>query len=155
MQYFCVTRMETARHAGALALLLGLLLLSSCSTPSPVASRPRFSEADAADFIARYYSDQTSYVLKPVMMDGPYQSICDRALLLKLARQQPGRELAVVVLIHYTSAESEEPVKLTWVSDLTGLGYRRIVFLRGANGLQVNGLPMLEGTHASATFAGK
>jgi hypothetical protein len=89
------------------------------------------------------------------MMDGPYQSICDRALLLKLARQQPGRELAVVVLIHYTSAESEEPVKLTWVSDLTGLGYRRIVFLRGANGLQVNGLPMLEGTHASATFAGK
>jgi len=155
MHHFCVKLMEAASHARASALLLGLLLLSSCSTPSPVASRARFTEAEAADFIVRYYSDQTSYVLKPAMMDGPYQSICDRALLLKLARQQPGRGLAVIVLIHYPSAESEEPVKLAWVNDLTGLGYRRIVLLRSGSSMQVNGLPMLEGPHAPATFAGK
>ena len=148
-------------HSGAIwcvrtaALLLWLVLLSSCSTPSPVASLPKFTEADAADFIARYYSDQTSYVLKPVMMEGGYKSVCDRPALLKLAQQQPGRELAVVVLIHYLSAESEESVKLAWVHDLIGLGYRRVVFLRAGKSMQVADLPVLESPRASAVFAGK
>ena len=137
------------------ALLLWLVLLSSCSTPSPVENLPKFTEADAADFIARYYSDQTSYVLKPVMMEGEYKSVCDRPGLLKLAQQQPGRELAVVVLIHYLSAESEESVKLAWVHDLTGLGYRRVVFLRAGKSMQVADLPVLESPRASAVFAGK
>jgi len=35
--------------------------------------------------------------------------------------QQPQRELAVILLIHYRTAESEEHVKLAWVNDLTGL----------------------------------
>jgi hypothetical protein len=155
MDYFCVKALEAASVARAAALLLGLVLLSSCSTLSPIASRTKFTEADAADFILRYYSDETSYVLKPAKMDGPYQSICDRPTVLKLARQQLGRELAVIVLIHYPSAESEEPVKVAWVSDLTGLGYRHIVFLRGGNKLQVNGLPVLASPQPLATFAGK
>ena len=155
MNSFYVKSLEAASQARAFALLLGLALLSSCSTPSPVASRSKFAEADAADFIARYYSDQTSYALKPVRLDGQYQSIYDRPALLELARQQPGRELAVVVLVHYPNAASEEPIKLAWVNDLTGLGYRRIVFLRAGNGLQVNNLAVLESPRASATFAGK
>jgi hypothetical protein len=155
MDYFCVKSWETARLARACALLLGLVLLSACSTSSPVASQPKFTEADAADFIARYYSDQTSYVLKPVMMEGPYQSICDRSALLKLAREQPGRELAVIMLVHYQSADAEEPVKLAWAKDLAGLGYRRVVFLRSGGNMQANGLTMLESPHAPASFAGK
>ena len=155
MRYLSEHNSRAASRAGAFTLLFGLLLLSSCSTPSLEALRPRFHEADAADFIARYFTDQTSYVVKPVSLDGPYQPICDRASLLKQAGQQPQRELAVILLIHYRTAESEEHVKLAWVNDLTGLGYQRVVFLRGDGGMQANGLPMLEGPHASATFAGK
>lgn len=139
-----------------LALLAaGILQVTSCSTPNSAAAAPRFAEEDAADFIARYYSDETSYALKPPVMDGTYRSVCDRALLLRLARQQPRRDLAVIVLVHYPGSSTEGPVKLAWVNDLKELGYRRIVFLRGGNGMQVNGLRMLESPQASATFAGK
>ena len=105
-----------------------------------MAQAPRFGEEEAADFIARYYSDQTSYALKPLTMDGAYQSICDRALLLKLAGQQPRRDLAVVVLIHYVDAAREESTKLAWTNDLKGLGYQRIVFLKGNGATDPNGL---------------
>jgi hypothetical protein len=155
MRYLSIQNARVASCPVAFASVFGLLMLSSCSTPSSVATRPRFTEADGADFVVRYYSDQASYVLKPVTMEGPYQSICDRSTLLKLAREQPGREMAVVVLIHYVTAESEESVKLAWVNDLTGLGYRRIVFLRGGRNLQVKGLPVLEAPRAPAAFAGK
>jgi hypothetical protein len=155
MSGLCASHAGAVRCARTAALLLGLVLVSSCNTPSPVTNSSRFREEDAANFIAKYYSDQTSYVLKPVMMEGRYQSICDRPAVLKLAQQQPGRELAVIMLVHYPNSESEEPVKLAWVSDLAGLGYRRIVFLRGGNNLQVNGLSVLESPRAPAVLAGK
>ena len=63
--------------------------------------------------------------------------------------------LAVVVLIHHPGAREEDTAKVAWVTDLKGLGYQRIVFLRGGNGMRVNGLPVLECPQASATFAGK
>ena len=147
--------MKKIRYTKTLVLLSGLLLLTSCSTPSPVAMRPTFTEENSADFIVRYYSDQTSYALRPPMMEGPYYSICDRAYLLNLARQQPRHELAVVVLIHYPYAGEEENTKLAWVSDLKGLGYQRIVFLQGRNSMKVNGLPVLESPPALPTIAGK
>ena len=79
----------------------------------------RFTEEEQADFIAWYFSDQTSYLLKPLMMDGAFLSICDRLLVLKLAGQQPGREMAVIVLPYYPNSGSEEAGKLAWVNDLT------------------------------------
>jgi hypothetical protein len=136
-------------------VVAGTFLLGSCATPSPVAKATRFGEEEAADFIARYYSDQTSYALKPAMNDGAFRSICDRASLLKLAGEQPRRELAVVVLIHYQSEAREDSVKLAWMNDLKALGYRRIVFLRGNNGMQANGLATLASPQAPAAFAGR
>jgi hypothetical protein len=64
--------------------------------------------------------------------------------VLKVARQQPGRELATVVLIHYPNSGDEETTKVGWVNDLKGLGYRRVVFLRGRNSMDVKGLTILE-----------
>jgi hypothetical protein len=113
------------------------------------------AEVEAADFIVRYYSDETSYVLKPVMMDGPFLTICDRPRVLKLARERPRRELAFIVLIHYPNSGYEEPVKLAWVNDLKGLGYQRVVFLRGLNGTNIKGLRILEDPQTSAMSAGK
>jgi hypothetical protein len=59
------------------------------------------------------------------------------------------------VLIHYPGASQEDTTKLAWVNDLKGLGYQRIVFLRGRNGMQVNGLAVLESPPALPTIAGK
>jgi hypothetical protein len=112
-------------------------------------------ETAAADFIARYYSDATCYVLKPLMMDGAFLKICDRPLVLKLAGTQPRRDLAFIVLVHYPTSELEEPVKLAWANDLKGLGYQRVVFLRGLNHTNVNGLRILEDPRASSMSAVK
>jgi len=137
-----------------LLLVAGILQLTACSTSTSVAKAPRFAEAEAADFIARYCSDKTSYALKPAMMDGAFRAPCDRALLLKLAGQQPRRDLAVIVMVHYPGSRAEDTAKLAWVKDLKGMGYQRIVFLRGSRSMQVNGLSFLECPQASATLAG-
>jgi len=133
------------------------------SPPGNLKITSRFGEEEAADFIARYYRDDTSYVLKPPMMDTlmdkEYQSVCDRAFLLKLAAQQPRHDLAVIVLNHYQYQEDEDFIKLAWIKDLEGLGYQRIVFLLAGDSMKkmktVNGLRVLEDRHAPRIPAGK
>jgi hypothetical protein len=110
-----------------------------------VAKSPRFTEAETADFIARYYSDEAGYTLKPALMEGTFRSVCDRARLLKVAGEQPRRELAVIVMIHYAGAKLEDTTKLAWANDLRKLGYKRVVFLRGGTRMQINGLRTLPG----------
>ena len=55
--------------------------------------------------MVRYYTDDTSYVLKPAKTNGPFLSVLSRDAVLDVAKQQPVRQLAVVILIT-TSAES-------------------------------------------------
>jgi hypothetical protein len=125
-------------------LLLVALLLTSCSTPRALNSAgPRFSEEEQADVIIRYYTDDTSYVLKPATTDGPFLTILKKDAVLNLAKQQPDRQMAVVVLIHYLNESQDKAVKQDWTSLLTKTGYRRIVFLRGLNSMKVNGLAVL------------
>jgi hypothetical protein len=124
-------------------LLLAMLLLTSCSTPrAPWAALPRFREQDQANLVVRYYSDDTSYVLKPQQTDGPFLTILSKDAVLDVAKQQPGRQLAVVILIHYGACEIET-VEQSWKNLLTGAGYQRVVFLRASSGMRVNGLPVL------------
>ena len=125
-------------------LSLAVLLLTSCATSrGPTASLPRFTEEAQADIIIRYYSDDTSYVLKPFMTEGPFLTILKKDAVLALAKQQPGRQLAVVAMIHYGTEGQAEEVKHDWTTLLTDVGYRRIVFLRARNSMKVNGLPVL------------
>jgi len=121
------------------SLLFVLLLATACSTPRTA----RFSEEEKANLIVRYYSESTSYVLKPAMTEGPFLSILNQDAVLAVAKQQPGRQLAVVVLIHYHAESEAELVKHNWTTKLTQLGYQRVVFLHGRNGMQVKGLPIL------------
>jgi hypothetical protein len=121
------------------SLLLVLLLATACSTPRTA----RFSEQERADLIVRYYSDDTSYLLKPTKTDGPFLSILDRDAVLNVAKQQPGRQLAVVILIHYNAENEAERVKQKWTSMLTQVGYQRVVFLGALSGMRANGLPVL------------
>ena len=125
-------------------LLLVVLLLTSCATSrNPIAALPRFGEEDQADLIIRYYSDDTSYVLKPTTTEGTFLTILKKDAVLALAKQQPSRQLAVVALIHYGAESQADTVKHDWTSLLTEAGYRRVVFLRARNSMKMNGLPVL------------
>jgi hypothetical protein len=62
-----------------------------------------------------------------------------------VAKQQPGRELAVVILIHYRAQCEADAVKQNWVKLLKVAGYQRVVFLRASDGMQIDGLPVLGG----------
>src|ERR1035437_10632665 len=127
-----------------LAPLLLVALLTSCSTPRALNSAgPRFSEEAQADLIIRYYSDDTSYVLKPTTTEGAFLTILKKDAVLALAKRQPGRQLAVVALIHYGTESESAAVQQDWTSLLTEAGYQRIVFLRARNSMKMNGLPVL------------
>jgi hypothetical protein len=141
-------------------LLLAMLLLTSCATRRPSwAALPRFKEQDRANLIVRYYTDDTSYVLKPKKADGRFLTILNKEAVLDVAKQQPDRQLAVVILIHYGADSQAATVKHQWSNLLTEAGYQRVVFLRALNSMQVNGLPVLAGgadapATASATGIG-
>ena len=124
------------------SLLFVLLLTPACSTPW--ASRVvRFNQQEQANFVVRYYTDDTSYVLKPSKTDGPFMTVFSKKAVLDLAKQQTGRELAVVILIHYRAEGAAEAVRSNWVSLLKEAGYQRVVFLRASTSMQINGLPVL------------
>jgi hypothetical protein len=124
------------------SLLFVVLLATACSTPR-TSRDVRFHEQDQANLIVRYYTDETSYVVKPQKTEGPFLSILRRDDVLDVAKQLPGRELAVVILVHYPAQDAADAVKTKWTGLLTGLGYQRVVFLGGYGTRQVNGLPIL------------
>jgi len=103
---------------------------------------PKFCEANHADVVIRYYSDNVTRILKPLQMEGPFLSTFDRDGVLDLAKKQAGRELAVVILLQFNASDR---IKQSWQAPLKQLGYRRVVFLRAEPGLKVDGLSILEG----------
>ncbi len=124
--------------------LLVLLVLTSCATSRfPWAGLPRFHEQDQANFIVRYYSDDTSYVLKPQTTEGGFLTVLKKDAVLDVAKRQADRQLAVVILIHYGADSQAEAVQDDWRNLLAQAGYQRIVFLRGERSTQVNGLRVL------------
>jgi hypothetical protein len=124
------------------SLLLVVLLSISCSTPRnpPIV---RFHEQDQANLVVRYYTDDTSYVLKPPQKDGPFLSILKQDAVLEVAKRQPGRQLAVVILIHNPAPAEAAKLQDKWRDLLTDAGYQRVVFLRATGGMKVNGLPIV------------
>jgi hypothetical protein len=122
-------------------VVLGLALLTSCSTQRSAAkAEPRFYDCKHADIIVRYYTDSLSRIVQPVQMEGPFLTDFDKDGVLQFAKQQNSRDLAVVVLLKFNCAE---PVRQSWLSRLTNLGYKRVVFLRAENGRKLDGLCIL------------
>ena len=108
-----------------------------------VEPKARFNEQAQADLIVRYYTDDTSYVLKPAKTDGRFLGVLKKGAVLDVAKEQPGRQLAVVILIHYRAAPEGAKVKAEWTKLLTDLGYQRVVFLLAQGSMQVDGLTVL------------
>lgn len=124
------------------SLLLLAFLTTSCSTARH-SQEVRFKDQERANLIVRYYSDDTSYLLKPAAKDGPFLAVLNKDTVVQIARQQAQRELAVVVLIHYPSGIEADMVKQKWSSLLGEAGYQRVVFLRGRGGMGVEGLTVV------------
>jgi hypothetical protein len=124
------------------ALLFIVLLATGCST-TRTASTAKFMEEDKANLIIRYYTDDTSYLLKPTQQEGPFLTILNKDEVIDVAKHQPNRDLAVVILIHYIVDDEAEAVKHKWMDRLTGAGYKSVVFLQSRRNMQVNGLPVL------------
>ena len=124
------------------SILLLLLIATACSSPL-TPHLGRFKQEEQANLVVRYYTDDNSYVLKPVTKNGEFLKVLNKAAVIELAKQQPERELAVVILIHYTAEDEAEAVKHDWVKLLKEAGYERIVFLRASSGMKINGLPIL------------
>ena len=92
----------------SVSLLFIVLLATACSTPR-TSRVVRFHEQDQANLIVRYYTDETSYVLKPQKTEGPFLSILRRDDVIEVAKQLPGREMAVVILVHYPCQGQQTP----------------------------------------------
>ena len=121
------------------SLLFVVVFITACSTPHVA----KFNEQDKADLIVRYYTDDTSYVLKPVTSEGGFLSVMTQDAVVDLAKRQPGRDLAVVILIPYRTASEAGAVRDKWTGLLTGAGYQRVVFLGATGGMRVKGLPII------------
>jgi len=146
--------------AGCIAVS-AVCLLVSCATPTnPAAAEgPPFHDETNADLIVRYYSDKVSHVQKPPTMEGPFFTACERPMVLKVAAEQPKRELAVLVLMPQIyrlkdpelAEKNEDQIKAIWERDLKRVGFQHVVFLRAGRGMQVYNLPTLKGPRFPAT----
>ncbi len=120
-------------------------LFAGCSTSQRAASLPLFKDDGSANIIIRYYSDSTSTMLKPEKHEGNFNTLLTINDVMEIARQVPGRDLAVVVLNTFHTKADEQVMMRRWQDSLAALGYHHTVFLRGNRNQGVNGLPVLPG----------
>ena len=143
-----MTKLLNFTYAAVLALSGLVLLLAGCATnPHYVADGPKFYEEADANLIVRYSSENTVFMLRPDGHEGPFQQIFTRQELCDKVAVQPGeRNLAVVIINHYFMRDLELQVKAGWRENLNQLHFRRIVFLRGNDRGNVNGLRIVSDT---------
>jgi hypothetical protein len=111
------------------------LLLSSCATPPP---RQAFRNVDNSALIVQSLDGRSCQVLAPTSM-----SQLDNARLLDQAKNFPAHQTAVVILENYSEPQLGPEFRdrtLGWFIGLRGLGYQRIVFLKGNGATDPNGL---------------
>ena len=127
----------------SVSLLLMLVLSAACSTPR-TPHLGRFKQEEQANLVVRYYSDDTSYVLKPAITNGSFLTVLSKNAVLDVAKQQRSRKLAAVILVHYKAECECQAVRKDWAGLLQAAGYQRVVFLRAPGNMQVDRLPILE-----------
>jgi hypothetical protein len=139
------------------SLCLGVALVglfAGCATSRQGMFTSRFESEASADVIIRYYTDATSSMLKPTQMEGEFQSLLSRGEVLERMRKVPGRDLAAIILVNYHSRPGEEFVMREWQKQLSELGFRQTVFLRGKENAKVNGMTIVPDPAPLTAFSG-
>ena len=111
------------------------LILSSCATPPP---RQAYHGMDTSALIVQSLDGKTCQVLSPTVIARE-----DSARLLDQAKNFAQHQTAVVILENYSEAQLGTEFRdrtLGWFIGLRGLGYQRIIFLKGTGASDPNGL---------------
>jgi hypothetical protein len=113
------------------------IILSSCATPPPVA----YHHTDNSALVVESLDGSTCAVVAPTAIQRE-----ENARLLDQAKKFAQHQTAVVILENYYEPRLGQEFRdrtLGWFIGLRGLGYQRIVFLRGSGVSDPNGLPTL------------
>lgn len=109
-------------------------MLSSCATPP----RQAFHNIDNSALIVKSLDGRSCEVLAPTAMER-----LDNAHLLDQAKTFPQHQTAVIILENYSEPQLGPEFRdrtFGWFIGLRGLGYQRIVFLKGNGTADPNGL---------------
>jgi hypothetical protein len=102
------------------------VLLSSCATPPP---RPAYHNADSTALIVKSLDGHSCQVLAPTPGERE-----ENVRLLDEAKTFPQHQTAVIILENYSEPQLGPEFRdrtMGWFLGLRGLGYQRIVFLKG------------------------
>ena len=106
------------------ALAVWAVLLTSCATPSRA-----FHSTDSTALVIQSFNDQTAKMLQPTVSD---KKSNDELMAEAAALSQ--HQTAVVILEGYTDEEIGDQFRdrgTPWVVGLRRLGYEHIIFLKG------------------------
>jgi hypothetical protein len=145
---------STRKLSQLLGLACAALLLSSCALDqeSGGGKVAKFYDADSANLIIRYSSDNTIYRIKPEGHDGEFYRLFTRDMICAEAAQTTGpKDLAVVIIGYNHSLEIEHQIISGWVEALRNLHYHRVVFLRARDSQQVDRLHVISDVPLIAT----
>ncbi|MGO9584607.1 MAG: hypothetical protein ACLP2Y_00140 [Limisphaerales bacterium] len=125
--------MKTVKIGASLALLALAVILSSCATPSRA-----FHNTDNTALVIQSWDNQTCQMLQPTTSakEGNDQILAQAAPL-------PQHQTAVVILENYTEEEIGDQFRdrgTPWIVGLRNLGYQHIVFLKGLDVANPEGL---------------
>lgn len=112
--------------------------LSSCATAPQQQS---FYNTDNSALIVESLDGHSCQVLAPTVTERE-----ENSRLLDQARTFPRRQTAVVILENYSEPQLGREFRdrtFGWFVGLRGLGYQRIIFLKGNGVTEANGLPTL------------
>jgi hypothetical protein len=114
------------------------VLLTSCATSQP---RQAYYNTDNSALIVKSLDVRSCEVLAPTTINRE-----DNSRLLDQARTFSQHQTAVIILENYNEPQLGQEFRdrtMGWFIGLRGLGYQRIVFLRGNGAPDPNGLPTL------------
>lgn len=127
-------------------LLLGVLALfaSSCALTG-------FKEASAVSLELRFYRWDSICMMKPDTRENGFAPVFNVGeVTQEINQRQVPRDLAVVVVGTGYNDTQAAKIAAEWHKRLDAQGFRRVVILRGNDGMKLSGLPIIA-DFASAT----
>lgn len=123
----------------SLCLLLGLLALiaSSCAITG-------FKESSAVSLELRFYRWDSICMMKPDTRNNGFSPVFNVGeVTQEINQRKVARDLAVVVVgTGYNDTQSAK-IAAEWHKRLDAQGFRRVVILRGNDGMKLSGLPII------------